>query len=96
MFETVLASKTVVRDRLANSLIELTGTSKVRKRLIPFHMPKEARTRQIQCLRWPTLFSKTENVPKRVVFAEAERSVYAIIFSITFPATSVSLKFRPA
>ncbi len=56
--------------RCSKSLFELTGFKKVRNGLLPFDLPKLARTHHIQCFRWPTLFSKTENVPKRVAFGE--------------------------
>jgi hypothetical protein len=44
---------------------------KVRKGLLPFDLPKLARTRHFQYFRWLTLFSKTENVTKKVACGES-------------------------
>lgn len=57
------------------SSLQLDRLGEVGGSLLPFDLPKLARTHHIQCFRWPTLFSKTENVPKRVVSGDKERII---------------------
>ena len=142
MFETVLSSKTVVRERRVAAADQWREASV----LLTYHQTRRSAELLEECLahvqqpatitlpasveQLSQLLPAASTAPKpakkqlrqlfynlppigkfiavaafafafvfavaRVAIVEGERSVYAMIFSITFPATSVSLKFLPA